>query len=86
MNGSPALRDLLQRMSPDQRTGFALGGLLATGRSDVEIAKALGVGLALVRAYRVLVVRRAGRPEVLGAPLPERAARPMGPARAEAGA
>lgn len=87
MTVTPALRDLLQRMSADQRTVFAVGGLLAAGRSDVEIAKALGIGTGLVRAYRMLVVQRAGRPEVLEALLPERATKPMGrPARAEAGA
>jgi hypothetical protein len=86
VTGSPALRDLLQRLSADQRTVFAVGGLLAAGRSDVEIAKTLGIGLPLVRGFRLLVARRAGRPEVLEAPLPERETRPMGPARAEAGA
>lgn len=86
MTGSPALRDLLRRMSDDQRAVFAVGGLLASGRSDVEIAKAVGVGPGLVRAYRMLVVQRAGRPEVLETLLPERATRRTGPARAEAGA
>jgi DNA-directed RNA polymerase specialized sigma24 family protein len=86
VTATPALRDLLQRMSADQRTVFAVGGLLAAGKSDVEIAKLLGVGTGLVRAYRLLVVQRAGRPEVTDAMLPERATRPMGPARAEAGA
>jgi hypothetical protein len=87
VTATPALRDLLQRMSADQRTVFAVGGLLASGRSDVEIAKAVGVGLSLVRAYRVLVVQRADRPEVLDALLPERATKPMGKLpRAEAGA
>lgn len=83
MTLSPALRDLIRGMSGDQRTVFALGGLLASGRSDPEIAKALGVGLPLVRAYRMVVVQRAGRPEVLEAMLPDRETRRMGPPRAE---
>lgn len=87
MTVTPALRNLVTRMSDDRRTVFAVGGLLACGCSDVEIAKAVGVGLPLVRAYRTLVVQRAGRPEVLEALLPERATKPMGrPARAGAGA
>lgn len=88
MTDSPALRDLLRRLSDEQRTVFAVGGMLAAGKSDPEIAKALGVAPALVHRFRALVVQRAGRPEVLDAMLPDRETRPVGrPARgAEAGA
>lgn len=79
MTDTSALRDLLQRMSDGERTVFAVGGLLAAGKSDPEIAKALGVGPGLVRAYRMLVVQRAGRPEVTDALLPDRETKPHGP-------
>jgi hypothetical protein len=82
VTGSPALRDLLRCLSDEQRVVFAIGGMLAAGKSDPEIAKAVGVELALVHRFRALVVQRAGRPEVLAALLPDRVTKPHGPSPA----